>query len=140
MGSLILHIRTGVRLLAVSHMTLPLEVSLPVIGLIAGFMGGLAAATSIHNQGFKRPPAKAAPKSPDVRKAQRDFFWSRALYGALIGFIVTFLCIDSVAKNSLSLGSLVFIQAMSGMSSTSVTSLVALAVGKLRNLLGAPSG
>lgn len=121
-------------------MTLPLDVSLPVVGLIAGFMGGLAAATAIHNQGFKRLPVKAAPKSPEVLKAQRDFFWSRALYGALIGFIVTFPCIDSVAKNSLSLGSLVFIQAMSGMSSTSVASLVVLAVGKLRNVFGGPSG
>jgi hypothetical protein len=110
------------------------EVLLLVIGLACGAIGGLAAALSKQFNGFRTMPLTAAPHSKKLVQEQDRFFWSRVIYGAIVGFIVTLPCLQAIAHRTLEFTTLAAIQAISGMSSDVVRTLPGAVIAKLKGL------
>ena len=105
------------------------EQELMILGLSGGLLGGIASYLTTAFDGFVALPQTAANNSAPVRNERIAFLIARALLGALTGFIVTFWFMDEARRGELAIGKLVFIQCVSGASSTLMIDLAKKARG-----------
>ncbi|WP_156949948.1 hypothetical protein [Simplicispira psychrophila] len=85
-----------------------------ILGLASGSLAGCLAYFHVLFNGFAGLPEKLPSNARRHRNYRLTFFIYRVVYGAIIGFIVTFWFLDEVHAGTLSFNKLIFIQFSAG--------------------------
>lgn len=103
-----------------------------ILGLFSGGLAGCLAYLHVLFRGFTELPEKLPSNARRHRNYRLAFFTFRVVFGAAIGFAVTFWFLDEVRAGMLSLNKLIFIQFSAG----GCASFFQLAAQRIRHVFG----